>query len=159
MRIAVSACLLGQQCKYNDGSNCNDELIEALRVWGHEVIPVCPEVAGGLPIPRPRAEIRAGEVVNEFGESVDAAFRAGAKAELRRIEEAGGVDLAVLQPRSPSCGVGTVYDGTFTGKLVPGDGVFVQLLRKREIPAVAADKLQLADLGSEDECEGVDRIA
>ena len=94
-------------------------------------LPVCPEVAGGLHIPRPRAEIRAGEVVNEFGESVDAAFRAGAKAEFRRIEEAGGVDLAVLQPRSPSCGVGTVYDGTFTGKLVPGDGVFVQLLRKR----------------------------
>ena len=142
MRIAVSACLLGEQCKYNGGSNCNDELIEALRVWGHEVIPVCPEVAGGLPIPRPRAE-----------------FRAGAKVEFRRIEEAGGVDLAVLQPRSPSCGVDTVYDGTFTGKLVPGDGVFVQLLRKREIPAVAADKLQLADLGSEDECEGVDRIA
>lgn len=159
MRIAVSACLLGEQCKYNGGSNRNDELIEALHAGGHEVIPVCPEVAGGLPIPRPRAEIRAGEVVNEFGESVDAAFRAGAEAELERIEEAGGVDLAILQPRSPSCGVGTVYDGTFTGKLVLGDGIFVQLLRKRGIPVVAADRLRLADLGSEDECEGVDRIA
>lgn len=137
MRIAVSACLLGQACKYNGGSNLDEELVEWLA--RHEVVPVCPEVMGGLPTPRPRSEILDGRVVNEFGEDVDMAFKAGAARALEAIERAGGVDLAILQPRSPSCGVGAVYDGTFSGVLVPGDGVFTQLLAERGIPALTAD--------------------
>ena len=137
MRIAVSACLLGECCKYNGGNNLDEQLVRALEE--HETVPICPEVAGGLPTPRPRSEIRDGVVVNEFGESVDEAFRQGAAAELARIEAAGGVDVAILQPRSPSCGVGAVYDGSFSGVLVAGDGVFAQLLKERGYRVVHAD--------------------
>lgn len=131
---------MGKACKYNGGSNRHDALIEVLASRGYEVIAVCPEVAGGLPVPRPRSELRDGIVVNEFGESVDCEFRAGAAAELARIEEAGGVDAAVLQPRSPSCGTGFVYDGTFSGKLVPGDGLFAEQLTARGVPVFTPEE-------------------
>lgn len=136
MRVVVSACLLGERCKYNGGSNENLALIERLRTEGHELVPVCPEVAGGLPIPRPRSEILEGAVVNEFGASVDEEFRAGAERELKRALSGGPIDVAILQPRSPSCGVGEIYDGTFSGVLVPGDGVFARLLRERGVSCV-----------------------
>ena len=89
MRVAVSACLLGRRCKYNGGSNENLALIERLRAEGREVVSVCPEVAGGLPTPRPRSEILEVAVVNEFGASVDEEFRAGAKRELERALSGG----------------------------------------------------------------------
>lgn len=136
MRVVVSACLLGERCKYNGGSNENLALIERLRAEGHELVPVCPEVAGGLPIPRPRSEILEGAVVNEFGASVDEEFRAGAERELKRVLSDGPIDMAILQPRSPSCGVDEIYDGTFSGVLVPGDGVFARLLRERGVSCV-----------------------
>lgn len=136
MRVVVSACLLGERCKYNGGSNENLALVERLRAEGHELVPVCPEVAGGLPIPRPRSEILEGAVVNEFGASVDEEFRAGAERELKRVLSDGPIDMAILQPRSPSCGVDEIYDGTFSGVLVPGDGVFARLLRERGVSCV-----------------------
>lgn len=144
MRIAVSACLLGRRCKYNGGDNLDERLREALA--GHEVVPVCPEVMGGLPTPRPRSEIRGGEVVDEFGVSVDAAFRTGAERAMAAIDEAGGVDAAALQPRSPSCGVGEVYDGTFSGVLVPGSGVFAARLEACGVPVLTPDEA-VATLG------------
>lgn len=124
MKIVVSACLLGENCKYSGGNNRNERLLALL--CGHEVIPVCPEVLGGLPVPRIPAEIVDGVVKNRDGFSVDQEFRRGAAAALDIcIREKP--DLVILQPRSPSCGVGTVYDGTFSGKLVPGNGVFAAL--------------------------------
>lgn len=132
MKLVVSACLLGQKCKYSGGSNrCERLLAELARHPDIEVVPVCPEVAGGLPTPRPPAEIVDGEVVNDRGESVDAAYRAGVAAEMGRLAaaiEAGEVAAAVLQSRSPSCGVTEVYDGTFSGVLVPGQGLFARAL-------------------------------
>ena len=139
MRVAVSACLLGEKCKYNGGSNRRPELIEALRAAGCELVPVCPEQLGGLPTPRPRSEIRDGRVVNEFDESVDDAFRLGAKRAWDATREAGGCDVAVLQPRSPSCGVRRVYDGTFSGALVDGDGVFARLLIDKGVPVMTPE--------------------
>lgn len=136
MRVVVSACLLGRRCKYNGGSNENLALIERLRAEGHELVPVCPEVAGGLPIPRPRSEILEGAVVNEFGASVDEEFRTGAERELKRVLSDGPIDMAILQPRSPSCGVDEIYDGTFSGVLVPDDGVFAHLLREHGVSCV-----------------------
>ena len=127
MKIMVSACLLGRRCKYNGGDNFNEALARFLE--GHEVVPVCPEVAGGLPVPRRRSEIVSGAVMNDAGESVDAAFRAGA-AECLQIAKDEGIDLAILQPRSPSCGVKQVYDGSFSGRLVDGSGVFAALLKE-----------------------------
>ena len=88
---------------------------------GHEVIPVCPEVLGGLPTPRDPSEIVSGEVINCKGVNVDRQFREGAEEALRIAKE-NGIDLAILQSRSPSCGVKQIYDGNFTGKLIPGQG-------------------------------------
>ena len=124
MKIMVSACLLGENCKYNGGNNLNPELVRLLS--GHTVIPVCPEVLGGLPVPRIPAEIVDGTVINREGVSVDAAFRRGAEKALE-IAAAEQPDLVILQPRSPSCGAGQIYDGTFSGTLVRGKGVFAEM--------------------------------
>ena len=96
---------------------------------GHEVIPVCPEVLGGLPTPRDPSEIVSGEVINCKGVNVDERrFREGAEEALRIAKE-NGIDLAILQSRSPSCGVKQIYDGNFTGKLIPGQE-YLQLLER-----------------------------
>lgn len=137
-KVLVSACLLGECCKYDGGSNSNGAVMGFLR--GRCAVPVCPEVLGGLPTPRVPAEIREGEVVSRDGASVDAEFRAGAARALRiAVEE--GVQLAVLQPRSPSCGVREVYDGSFCGRLVRGSGVFASLLAAHGIKAVEPQDL------------------
>lgn len=121
MKIMVSACLLGENCKYSGGSNRDENVLAFLK--GHEVIPVCPEVMGGLPTPRLPAEIVGGEVINKAGVSVDREYRLGAKAALE-IALREKIDLAILQSRSPSCGVKEIYDGTFTGTKIPGQGIF-----------------------------------
>ena len=121
MKIMVSACLLGENCKYNGGNNRNEELIR--RLSGHTVILVCPEVLGGLPVPRVPAEIVDGVVTNREGVSVDEAFRRGAAAALETALREQP-DIIILQSRSPSCGVKQIYDGTFSGHLIPGQGVF-----------------------------------
>ena len=140
MKIAVSACLLGENCKYSGGNNRSERLLSELAKHPEiEVSPVCPEVAGGLPTPRPPAEIVDGEVVNDLGVSVDAEYRAGVAAEMARLEphiEAGELAAAVLQSRSPSCGVHQVYDGTFTGRLISGKGLFAEALERRGVRIV-----------------------
>lgn len=142
MKVVVSACLLGENCKYSGGNNRCDRLIERLSERPDiEVIPVCPEVAGGLPTPRPPAEIVDGEVVNNQGVSVDAEYRAGIAAEMERLApmiDAREVAVAVLQSRSPSCGVREVYDGTFTGRLIPGQGLFAEALAQAGVPLIDA---------------------
>ena len=124
MKVMVSACLLGENCKYNGGNNLNPDLLRLLS--GHTVIPVCPEVLGGLPVPRIPAEIVNGAVVNREGISVDDAFRRGAEKALE-LAAAERPDLVILQSRSPSCGAGQIYDGTFSGTLVRGKGVFAEM--------------------------------
>lgn len=125
MKIMVSACLLGENCKYSGGNNRDERVLAFLA--GHEVVPVCPEVMGGLPTPRPPAEIVKGEVINQLGVSVDREYRLGAQKTLE-IAMREKIDLAILQSRSPSCGVKQIYDGTFTGTKIPGQGVCVALL-------------------------------
>lgn len=125
MKILVSACLLGENCKYNGKNNYSERV--AKYVEGHEVIPVCPEVLGGLPIPRDPSEIVDGVVTNCKGVNVDRQFRDGAEKALQ-IAKDHKADLVILQSRSPSCGVKQIYDGTFTGHLIPGQGVFAKLL-------------------------------
>ena len=127
MKIMVSACLLGENCKYNGGNNRSEPLLR--RLAGHQIIPGCPEVAGGLPTPRVPSEIVKGRVKNREGRDVDAEFRAGARAVLETaIREQP--DLIILQSRSPSCGVREIYDGSFSGKRIPGQGVFAALARE-----------------------------
>ena len=127
MKIMVSACLLGENCKYSGGNNRSEKVLAYVR--GHEVIPVCPEVMGGLPTPRLPAEIVHGEVINKEGVSVDRQYRLGA-AKALEIARREKIDLAILQSRSPSCGVKQIYDGTFTGTRIPGQGICAGLLMK-----------------------------
>ena len=133
MKIEVSACLLGENCKYNGGNNYSEKVIEYIK--GHEVVPVCPEVLGGLPIPRESAEIVNGKVSHKDGTSVDKEFRRGAETALKIIKEQQ-VDFVILQSRSPSCGVNTIYDGSFSGKIISGQGVFANLLQKNGIKVI-----------------------
>ena len=136
--LLVSACLLGENCKYSGGNNISEELLSLLS--GHEVIPVCPEVLGGLPVPRVPAEIVDGVVMNRDGVSVDEEFRRGA-AEALEICRREKADLVILQPRSPSCGVGSVYDGTFSGKRIPGNGIFAALAMENGFRVESAEEI------------------
>ncbi|MCR5767214.1 MAG: DUF523 domain-containing protein [Lachnospiraceae bacterium] len=138
MKIMVSACLLGQDCKYSGGNNYSPKVMEFLE--GHEVIPVCPEVAGGLPVPRTPCEIVDGIVTDADGISRDTEFREGARKCLETALKEN-VELAVLQPRSPSCGVGKIYDGTFLGRLIPGNGVFAELLMENGIRTISPEEI------------------
>ena len=125
MKIMVSACLAGENCKYNGGNNRSEKGLKLMAE--NEVLTVCPEQMGGLPTPRVPAEIRDGVVTAKDGRNVDAQFRAGA-AKCLEIAKKEQPDLIVLQSRSPSCGVKQRYDGTFSGKLVDRAGVTAQLL-------------------------------
>ena len=113
MKVIVSACLLGVPCRYKGGANTDKGVISF--VAGMDVIPVCPEVAAGMPIPRPPVEILRGRIVRKDGTDMDEIYRAGARKIMKEIE---GEDIvfAILKARSPTCGVHEVYDGTFRDK-------------------------------------------
>lgn len=136
MKILVSACLLGKNCKYDGGNNLNQRVLDFIE--GHEVIGVCPEQLGGLSTPRLPAEIVDGIVTNKEGISVDVQFRKGAQTALAVALEKK-VDLAILQSRSPSCGVNEIYDGNFSGKKIKGQGVFAKLLSAHGIKVLDAE--------------------
>lgn len=140
MKIMVSACLTGENYKYSGGNNRNEKVLEYLA--GHEVISVCPEVMGGLPVPRVPAEIRDGIVMARDGRNVDREFRERARKCLE-IALKEKPDLIILQPRSPSCGVKQHYDGTFTGTLTDGPGVTAGLLMKYGFHVIDADTLNM----------------
>jgi uncharacterized protein YbbK (DUF523 family) len=137
MKILVSACLLGTNCKYNGKNNLNKPLLKLLE--GHEVIPVCPELLGGLSCPRIPCEITSdGAVITAANENLTEAFLKGAK-EAAKIADNNHIDLAILQKRSPSCGASLIYDGTFSGKLISGNGYFARELKRRNIPILEAE--------------------
>ena len=125
MKIMVSACLLGENCKYNGGNNFSEKVMDFLE--GHEIIPVCPEVSGGLTVPRTPSEIVNGAVMASDGRDVDLEFRTGAEICFKKALEEN-VDLVILKSKSPSCGVKQIYDGTFSGRLIEGQGVFARLM-------------------------------
>ena len=131
MKILISACLLGIPCRY-DGASKAQPWAEEL-AWHHELVPVCPEQLGGLPTPRDPSERREGRVVMNTGADVTEQYRRGAEAALRLCRMLG-CEAAILKERSPSCGHGTIYDGTFTGTLTDGDGVTAELLLRNGIP-------------------------
>ena len=134
----VSACLTGENCKYNGGNNRNEKVLQMMAE--HEVITVCPEQMGGLPTPRVPSEIKDGVVTAKDGRIVEKEFRAGA-AKCLEIAMCEKPDLIVLQSRSPSCGVKQRYDGTFTGTLVDGSGVTAQLLMKHGFRCIDVEEL------------------
>ena len=125
MKVLVSACLLGRNCKYNGGNNYREKVEKFLR--GKEVIEVCPEVLAGLGVPRTPIEVRNGEVISRDGISVDKAIRAAVEQALESIRDEQ-IDCCILKSRSPTCGVHQIYDGSFTGTLIDGAGVLAQAL-------------------------------
>ena len=138
MKIMVSACLVGENCKYNGGSNRNEKVLQMMSE--HEVITVCPEQMGGLPTPRVPSEVKNGIVTARNGRNVDREFRAAA-AKCLEIALREQPDLIVLQSRSPSCGVKQRYDGSFTGKLVDAPGVTAKLLMENGFRCVDVKEL------------------
>lgn len=138
MKIMVSACLLGENCKYNGGNNYSEKLQDFLK--GHKVISVCPEVMGGLSVPRNPAEIVNGIVMTAQGQNVDAQFRKGAEAAFE-IAVREKVDLIVLQSRSPSCGAKEVYDGSFRGRKISGQGIFARMLLDAGFPILDVEDI------------------
>ena len=132
----VSACLLGHNCKYNGGNNENSAVMEFCKTHNH--IGVCPEKVSGLPVPREPAEFINGRVVNRSGEDVTEYFEIGTNKVIGYLEKFTGGDLslisgAILKANSPSCGSGEIYDGTFSGKIISGDGMLAAALKAHGI--------------------------
>jgi uncharacterized protein YbbK (DUF523 family) len=137
--LLVSACLLGVRCNH-EGADNRSEAVVALGAT-HRLVPVCPETAGGLPTPRTRAERGDdGRVRTEDGTDVTASFERGA-AHSVRLALAVGAQRAVLKARSPSCGCGRVYDGSFSKTLVDGDGVTAERLKEAGLDVVTEESL------------------
>lgn len=138
MKVIVSACLLGRNCKYNGGNNFDPKVAEY--VEGKEIIPVCPEELAGLGIPRPPIEIVNGEVRRKDGTSVDASVRVAIERILEQIKDEQ-IQCAILKSRSPTCGVHQVYDGTFSGKLIDGSGLLAKALMDAGYTVLDAEDL------------------
>ena len=141
MKILVSACLLGENCKYNGGNNYSPAVAEFVK--DKEVFSICPEIMAGMGCPRTPIEIVDGALMDRDGKNVDAAMRAAVEMAMKQISSEE-IQCAVLQSRSPTCGVNQVYDGSFTGKLIPGTGIFAQALKDAGYRVIDAE-----DVGKE----------
>ena len=139
--LLVSACLLGVCCKYSGGANTLPESALARLRERYRLIPVCPETAGGLPVPREPSERRGRFVVTRGGSDVTEAFRQGAQTALL-LGEIFGCRAALLKENSPSCGSGRIYDGSFTGTLACGDGVAAEALKAAGISVYGESRAQ-----------------
>ncbi|MDD3334395.1 MAG: DUF523 domain-containing protein [Eubacteriales bacterium] len=147
--LLVSACLLGVRCRYDGG--CKPvEGMERLKERWH-LIPVCPEIMGGLPTPRPPAERVGEQITTQAGVDVTAAYERGA-AEALRLAQFFNCRRALLKERSPSCGAGQIYDGSFSGALASGDGVCAQSLQQNGIQVFGESQLErLITMAQEEE--------
>ena len=143
MKILVSACLLGVNCRYDGGNSRDENAINRLKT--DELIPVCPEEAGGLSTPRPPVEIVGGDgndvldgkakVMTVDGEDKTEEFLKGARHALE-LAQSQGATCVILKAKSPSCGCGTIYDGSFSRTLISGDGVTTALLKRHGIEVI-----------------------
>lgn len=125
LRYVVSACLAGVNCRYDGQATPVEAVLELLRQG--RALPICPEQLGGLATPRPCCELQGNRVRDTQGLDVTEAFQRGA-AEALRLAKLFGASQAILKSRSPSCGCGRIYDGSFSGTLIPGNGLFAALL-------------------------------
>jgi uncharacterized protein YbbK (DUF523 family) len=137
--LLCSACLLGINCKYDGRSNKNEK-IQKLRKK-YILVPVCPEILGGLPTPRESAEQKGKRVITKSGKDITRYFEKGAK-EVLKICKILGIKKAILKQKSPSCGCGKIYDGTFSGKLIKGEGVTTKLLKKNKIKVFTEENFE-----------------
>ena len=139
MTLLVSACLLGCPCRYDGKSKPNDAVLALMSQY--TLIPICPEQMGGLATPRIPAERKDGGVFTENGGDVTGQYRRGAEEALR-LARLYGCKYAILKERSPSCGSGQIYDGSFSQTLISGDGVTAQLLKEHGITVYHEDNFE-----------------
>ncbi len=139
-RILVSACLLGLCCRYDGKSKADARVLALLQDTAKQLIPYCPECYGGLPIPRPPSEQLDGRVFSKNGTDVTAEYERGAKG-AKTLCRLYGCTAAILKARSPSCGSGEIYDGSFSGKRIPGDGITARLLKETGIRVLTEEEL------------------
>ena len=130
--LLISSCLLGNECKYCGGSNKLDDAVISDLKKNFHLVPVCPEVAGGLSVPREPSEIRGGNVYSSSGRDVTKEYEKGADTAVR-LAERFSCDIAVMKQSSPSCGSKTVYDGTFSNKIIPGYGIAAGKLMEKGV--------------------------
>lgn len=138
-KILVSACHLGINCKYSGGNNQNEKVIEYIK--DKEVIPVCPEIMGGLSTPRPPSEIINDKVMNNLNQDVTQQYKKGAEETLK-LAKLFNVKKALLKAKSPSCGKGYIYDGTFSSTLIEGNGITTKLLIENGIEVITEKDLE-----------------
>ena len=136
MKYLISACLIGDNCKYDGGNNLNEVAKKLFDV--KLALPVCPEELGGLSTPRVPAEIVDGKVVNKEGNDVTLEYNLGARSALKTALD-NEIGIAILQSRSPSCGSKYIYDGAFNGNLISGEGVTTKLLRNNGIKVITIE--------------------
>lgn len=139
MKILVSACLLGENCKYNGSNNYNAAVVEFVK--DQEVLTICPEMIAGMGCPRTPIEIVDGVLMDRNGNNVDAAMREAVEKAMEMIRKEE-IQCAVLQSRSPTCGVNEVYDGSFSGKLIPGSGVLARALKDKGYQVIDAEDIK-----------------
>lgn len=139
MNLLISACLLGINCRYDGTGKLLDD-IQQLKEK-HHLIPICPEILGGLPTPRTPSERLDSKVVTKTGEDVTEEFLRGAQ-EVLKLARLFDCSYAVLKERSPSCGYGQIYDGSFTGRLIPGNGVLADLLSSHGITILGESQIK-----------------
>ena len=139
--VLISACLYGEKCRYDGGDNLISRLDEIKKYCN--LIPVCPEVLGGLETPRNPSEIIGEKVVSNVGKDVTNEYKKGAEIALETALE-NDCKIALMKAKSPSCGVGKIYDGTFSRKLTDGDGITVRLLKENGIKVF--DETQIEEL-------------
>lgn len=136
--IIVSACLAGVECRYNGQAFPVPAIVEMVKRG--QAIPICPELLGNLPIPRPSGERREGRIYSRDGEDVTTEYECGAKIALSLVKLVNA-DKVILKSKSPTCGCGQIYDGTFSGKLIPGDGIFAELVKENNIAVFTENQL------------------
>ena len=139
MKIVVSACLLGENCKYNGGNNYNPAVVAYVK--DREVLPICPEMMAGLGCPRTPMEIVDGVLTDRNGNNVDTAMREAVTRVLEMLRKED-IQCVVLKSRSPTCGVNEIYDGSFSGKRIPGSGVLAKALQDEGYRVIDAEDIK-----------------
>ena len=141
IKVLISACLLGDNVKYSGGNNLTPELVTLLEKYNVDIVKVCPECFAGLPIPRVPSEIKETKVFSKDGRDITEEFLSGAE-KIFKIAKENQIDFAILKERSPSCGSSYIYDGSFSGKVIQGQGLTVRKLNEENIVIFSEENLE-----------------
>ena len=141
IKVLISACLLGDNVKYSGGNNLTLELVILLEKYNVDIVKVCPECFAGLPIPRVPSEIKETKVFSKDGRDITEEFLSGAEKTFKIAKE-NQIDFAILKERSPSCGSSYIYDGSFSGKVIQGQGLTVRKLNEENIVIFSEENLE-----------------